>query len=92
MDYPTKTRLKIWAETEILDPDAHPELRDQLVLLDYKAKVERLVIFHVKAFDWNCPQHITPRYTLEQIKEDVLPNHPEIIEDCCPKEERINMK
>ena len=69
LDYPTKTRLKIWAETEILDPDEHPKLKDQLVLTDYKAKVERLVIFNIKSFDWNCPQHITPKYTLDELKE-----------------------
>lgn len=69
LDYPSKTRLKIWAETEILDPEMHPELSDQLVLPDYDAKVERLVIFHLKAFDWNCPQHITPKYTIEEMKE-----------------------
>jgi predicted pyridoxine 5'-phosphate oxidase superfamily flavin-nucleotide-binding protein len=69
LDYPTKTRLKIWAETEILDPEKHPELQDKLVVSDYKAKVERLIIFHIKAFDWNCPQHITPKYTMEEMKD-----------------------
>ena len=69
LDYPSKTRLKIWAETEILEPDANPELSTKLILPQYKAKVERLVIFHIKAFDWNCPQHITPKYTLEEMKE-----------------------
>ncbi|MFT7614353.1 MAG: putative pyridoxine 5'-phosphate oxidase superfamily flavin-nucleotide-binding protein [Parvicellaceae bacterium] len=68
LDYPTKTRLKIWAETEILDPEKHPELQDKLVFSDYKAKVERLIIFHIKAFDWNCPQHITPKYTMEEMR------------------------
>jgi len=85
LDYSTRRRLKIWAETEILDPAAHPDLLEKLTMKDYKAQIERLVIFHVKAFDWNCPQHITPRYTVEEFKEDVLPQHPEIIEDCCPK-------
>jgi predicted pyridoxine 5'-phosphate oxidase superfamily flavin-nucleotide-binding protein len=74
LHYPSKTRLKIWAETEILDPDQHPELKEKLVLPEYKAKVERLVIFHIKAFDWNCPQHITPRYTLEEIKKLIKSN------------------
>ena len=86
LDYPTKTRLKIWAETEILEPELHPDLMDKLALPGYKAKIERLVIFHIKAFDWNCPQHITPRFTLDEIKKDVIPNYPEIVEDCCPKE------
>lgn len=86
LDYPSKTRLKIWAETEILDPESNPDLMAKLALPDYKAKVERLIIFHIKAYDWNCPQHITPCFTLDEIKKDVIPNYPEILEDCCPKD------
>ena len=37
----------------------------------YKAVVERVFVIHVEAFDWNCPQHITPRYTAEEIREGV---------------------
>jgi predicted pyridoxine 5'-phosphate oxidase superfamily flavin-nucleotide-binding protein len=69
MDYPKKQRLKIWAEAEVLDPAKHPELAKQLIMPDYDAKVERIIVFKVHAFDWNCPQHITPRYTEEEIKE-----------------------
>ncbi len=69
MDYPNKTRLKIWADAEVLDPAEHPELAKQLIMPDYKATVERIIVFKVHAFDWNCPQHITPRYTQEEIKE-----------------------
>jgi predicted pyridoxine 5'-phosphate oxidase superfamily flavin-nucleotide-binding protein len=69
LDYPSKTRLKIWAETEILEPDMNLELSAKLIPSDYQAKIERLVIFHIKAFDWNCPQHITPKYTLKEMKE-----------------------
>ena len=39
LHYPTRTRLKIWAETEILDPEEYPELKEKLILSDYKAKV-----------------------------------------------------
>jgi predicted pyridoxine 5'-phosphate oxidase superfamily flavin-nucleotide-binding protein len=69
MDYPNKTRLKIWAEAEVLDPAEHPELAIQLIMPDYDAKVERIIVFKVQAFDWNCPQHITPRFTEEEIKD-----------------------
>lgn len=68
MDYTKKQRLKIWAEAEVLDPVEHPELAEQVILPDYEAKVERIIVFKVHAFDWNCPQHITPRYTEEEIK------------------------
>lgn len=84
LDYPTRRRLKIWAESEILDPKEHTEMSKKLALEGYKAVIERLVIFHIKAFDWNCPQHITPRYTVEEFKNDVIPRHPELLEDCCP--------
>jgi hypothetical protein len=40
---------------------------------DYQAKIERAMILHVEAFDWNCPQHITPRYTIEQVREMSAP-------------------
>ncbi len=82
MHYPTKTRLKIWAETEILNPDDNPELRDKLVDQEYKAHVERLVIFRIKAYDWNCPQHIPKRYTVEEFK-DLAIHNPGIVEEFC---------
>ena len=63
MDYPNKRRLKIWATAEVLDPADRPELARQLVIPSYDARVERILIFKVEAFDWNCPQHITPRFT-----------------------------
>ena len=78
LDYPTKRRLKIWAETEILDPEKNPALRDNLTVAGYDAAVERLVVFHVKAFDWNCPQHINQRYTMEEF-EQLIAEHPEVI-------------
>lgn len=40
----------------------------QLDPADYKHRPERMMLFDIKAFDWNCPQHITPRYTVEEIQ------------------------
>jgi len=71
IDYPTRTRLKIWATAEIRDAADDPELAERLTVPDYRAKVERLVLFTVQAIDWNCPQHITPRYTIEEIKAGI---------------------
>ena len=67
MDYPSRQRLKIWAEVAIMEADQDAELRHRLKMPDYKARIERLVILDVQAYDWNCPQHITPRYTIEEI-------------------------
>jgi len=42
--------------------------QEKLDLKDYKFRPERMIVFHVESFDWNCPQHITPRYTAEEIE------------------------
>lgn len=78
LDYPTKRRLKIWAEAEILDPEDHPGLMEQLVTIEYQAMVERLVVFRIKAFDWNCPQHINQRFTVDEFR-DLIARQPEIL-------------
>ena len=53
--------------------DDEPELLAQLELDDYRAVVERGFVIHIEAFDWNCPQHITPRYTDADIESTVAP-------------------
>lgn len=67
MDYPQQRRLKIWAEGTVVDADADEALLEQLRVSGYKAQIERLVLLEVQAYDWNCPRHIIPRYTLEEI-------------------------
>lgn len=73
MDYPNRRRLKIYATIEIFDAKDAPELIEKLAMPDYQAKIERAMILRVDAFDWNCPQHITPRYTMDEIKEMISP-------------------
>ncbi len=63
MDYPNRLRLKILARVEIRDLRDDPALAAQLTVPGYPANVERAMLFHLEALDWNCPQHITPRYT-----------------------------
>lgn len=69
MDYANRQRLKIYAHIEVLEAKDAPELIVQLQDARYDAQVERALVLHLEAFDWNCPQHITPRYTLEEIRE-----------------------
>jgi len=69
VDYPQKARLKVYAEAEVLSMAENPDLSEKLKLADYKYRPERIMFFHIKAFDWNCPQHITPRYTESEIEE-----------------------
>lgn len=69
LSYPLRARLKIYAEAEIVEINDNPSLYNILKPEDYKFKPERLLLFHIKAYDWNCPQHITPRYSLAQIED-----------------------
>ncbi len=71
MDYPHQTRLKILGHARSSDPKDDPKLAEQLKLGGYPAKVERVFVIDVVAFDWNCPQHITQRFTAEEIMEQV---------------------
>jgi len=69
MDYPRKARLKLYAEIRIVEITDDPQLFKLLDPDKYKHKAERMMIFDVKAYDWNCPQHITPRYTMQDIEK-----------------------
>ncbi|MEO6287460.1 MAG: pyridoxamine 5'-phosphate oxidase family protein [Dyadobacter sp.] len=69
VSYPLRARLKIFAEAEIIEIHDNPALFDQLKPEDYKFKPERLMLFHITAYDWNCPQHITPRYSQADIEK-----------------------
>jgi predicted pyridoxine 5'-phosphate oxidase superfamily flavin-nucleotide-binding protein len=72
VSYPLRARLKIYAEAEIIEIQDNPTLFDLLKPEDYKFKPERLLLFHIKAYDWNCPQHITPRYSPADIEEIIM--------------------
>ncbi|HRH48980.1 MAG TPA: pyridoxamine 5'-phosphate oxidase family protein [Panacibacter sp.] len=69
VDYPSKTRLKILAKAEVVELKDDPALYDVLDLSEYKFNPERMIVLHIEAYDWNCPQHIIPRYTVEDIEE-----------------------
>jgi predicted pyridoxine 5'-phosphate oxidase superfamily flavin-nucleotide-binding protein len=67
MDYPRRRRLKLYARIEARDLAADPALAARLALPDYRGVVERAFVLRLEAFDWNCPQHITPRFTEAEI-------------------------
>jgi len=73
MDYANRQRLKIWGTVRIAHADTEPELLAQLEVPTYRARVERGIIIHIEALDWNCPQHITPRYSQAQVEEMMAP-------------------
>jgi predicted pyridoxine 5'-phosphate oxidase superfamily flavin-nucleotide-binding protein len=69
MDYPNRRRLKIWGRARIVHEQENPELLAQLEVPTYRARIERGIIIQVEAFDWNCPQHITRRYSEARLEK-----------------------
>ncbi len=72
MDYPNKARLKILARVRVQSADEAPELAARLHV-EGEGRVEGVFTLAVEAFDWNCPQFITPRFTAEQVREMMAP-------------------
>jgi predicted pyridoxine 5'-phosphate oxidase superfamily flavin-nucleotide-binding protein len=77
MDYPNRARLKLLGRVKTSED---PEILESLALEGYSAKIERAFLIEVAAFDWNCPQHITPRFTAEDVESAVAPLQARIAE------------
>jgi uncharacterized protein len=73
MDYPAKQRLKLFGRAKMVEETDDPALVSRLEDADYRARVERALVISVEAFDWNCPQHITARFTEEEVGAVVEP-------------------
>lgn len=67
MDYANKTRLKMFGHAEVIGTD-DPRL-GALACEGYRARIERGFVIRIDGFDWNCPQHITQRFTLEEVEQ-----------------------
>jgi predicted pyridoxine 5'-phosphate oxidase superfamily flavin-nucleotide-binding protein len=63
--FATQQRVKLWGRARVIEGDL--ELMERLVDPAYKARPERAVAFTVEAWDINCRQHITPRYSEAEI-------------------------
>jgi predicted pyridoxine 5'-phosphate oxidase superfamily flavin-nucleotide-binding protein len=73
VDYPRQLRLKILGRAEIFEGEQAKEWIKKVRDPEYKAFTERVFVIRVEAFDWNCQQHIIPRYTGEEIREALAP-------------------
>lgn len=78
MDYANQRRLKILGRVRLVSATEDQALLARLKLPQYRAKVERAFVITVEAFDWNCPQHITPRFTEAEIEQAVQPLRAEL--------------
>lgn len=68
VDYARRRRIKVFGHARIVTAEQDPELVASVTRPEYDAEVERAVVVTVDAFDWNCPQHITPRYTVAELE------------------------
>ena len=73
MDYPNRRRLKLWGTARIIHEDDAPALIAQLAIPHYNARVERGIVITIEAIEWNCPQHITPRYSEAAVDHALKP-------------------
>jgi len=71
MDYANRRRVKIWGRARVVEDD--PELLARLGDAGYEARPERAIVFRLEAWDVNCPQHITRRYTEDDVAAVVAP-------------------
>ena len=64
MDYAHRQRLKIWGEARV---ETDPALIERLMPDGYKARAEQAIVFTVKAWDANCPQHIPQLMPVDEV-------------------------
>ena len=76
MDFASRRRIKIWGRAEVVEND--DELREKLHDPSYGSEPERMFLFHIDAWDVNCPQHIKPRFTEEEAGESLQALHDRI--------------
>ena len=78
MDYPNRRRLKVWGRAKLIDAKDDVLLMTKLRDPSYRALPERAVVISIEALDWNCPQHIPQRMTLEEMEPQLKPVRDEI--------------
>ncbi len=66
MDYPKRRRIKIWGRARVVEDDA--ELLAKLAGPETEDVAERAIVFHVEAWDVNCPRYIEPRFTEAELQ------------------------
>jgi predicted pyridoxine 5'-phosphate oxidase superfamily flavin-nucleotide-binding protein len=71
IDFATQRRIKIWGRAEAIED--RPDLTEALADPGYGTKPERAIVFHIEAWDVNCPQHIVPRYSAKEVERLLAP-------------------
>lgn len=66
MDYPRKARLKLLGHAQLLDAADAQDILPKLQT-EGQGRIERAMVIRIAAFDWNCPQFITPRFDAQEM-------------------------
>ena len=78
LDHAAQARLKIIGTARVMTVDAARALAPGMPVPVKRPVVERAFVIDVVAWDWNCQQHITPRFTAAEVEAAVAPLHAEI--------------
>jgi len=73
VDYPGRRRLKLWGRARIVHESEQPDIIAAVGDPGYRVRIERAIVISVAAIDWNCPQHITPRFSEDEIRAQIEP-------------------
>lgn len=93
MDYARRERLKILGRVKVQDAREHPDLAESLAEARVRRFVERLFYIDIIAFDWNCSQYITPRYTAGEVSGLITPLQQRVAElEAQLEQERLDTK
>lgn len=65
LDFANRQRVKVWGRAHVVEGD--PELMARLIDPSYRARPERAIVFKIEAWDINCSQHITERFTQAEV-------------------------
>lgn len=69
IDFVRRRRLKVLARARRVTATEAPDLVAGLAIAGWRARIEGALVLTVEAFDWNCPQHITPRFTAAEVEQ-----------------------
>ena len=72
VDHPNRRRLKLYGHAEVRGLDDDPALASRLAVPG-GGRAERSFLIRLASFDWNCPQHIAPRFSEPELAEALRP-------------------
>ncbi|MEO3830155.1 pyridoxamine 5'-phosphate oxidase family protein [Actinomadura sp. B10D3] len=80
MDYPHRARLKVFGHARVTSLEEDSELTRKVMEKRTDGRVERLMVIRIEGLNWNCHQHITPRYSEAELAEALAPVRARITE------------